>query len=294
MAIFALFDKELAVNNMQAIYTHGRASAGLDEHYQGNNNLQAPIDSEGGKIPLGCSLSVRAILTLFKDEESYRSLEIAEKIMEVSEQLLRFLVNFFVTLMNVKHVLIKLANDMNYYRVFAHRSYFINNYFMKLRLNLSSYPLGSPSLIYIPHLCSPHILHGLGSLFGWPLCTDNLTLVGSFPSVVRILVELDIIKRYLDYVWIDPDNLGYVQFVIIEEFPSFCDYLILSDQRHVLIKFFNDLDYGRLIKWSFFLYFGGIPDCSYLDFLPRSSCPFLLALHSPWSWFFVWPSDLNE
>ncbi|KAL0914774.1 hypothetical protein M5K25_015153 [Dendrobium thyrsiflorum] len=39
---------------------------------------------------------------------------------------------FSVTLLDAKHVLIKLINDLDYCRVFAHRSYFVNNCFMKL------------------------------------------------------------------------------------------------------------------------------------------------------------------
>ncbi|PKU80092.1 hypothetical protein MA16_Dca021719 [Dendrobium catenatum] len=47
-----------------------------------------------------------------------------------------------------------------------------------------------------PHFFSSRILHGLGSLFGRPLKVDSATAVGSRPSVARILVELDITKRY--------------------------------------------------------------------------------------------------
>ncbi|KAL0917146.1 hypothetical protein M5K25_012193 [Dendrobium thyrsiflorum] len=49
-----------------------------------------------------------------------------------------------------------------------------------------------------PHFFLPRILHGLGSLFGHPLRTDNATAIGSRPSIDRVLVELDITKRYPD------------------------------------------------------------------------------------------------
>ncbi|KAH0464982.1 hypothetical protein IEQ34_005085 [Dendrobium chrysotoxum] len=63
------------------------------------------------------------------------------------------------------------------------------------------------------HLFSPHILHGLGSLFGLPLKIDNATVVGSRPSVARVLVELDITKSYPEAVWIGPNNLGSIDCV---------------------------------------------------------------------------------
>ncbi|KAH0454454.1 hypothetical protein IEQ34_016378 [Dendrobium chrysotoxum] len=45
-----------------------------------------------------------------------------------------------------------------------------------------------------PHLFSPRIVHGLSSLFNWPPKTNNATSCGSRPSVVWVLVELDITK----------------------------------------------------------------------------------------------------
>ncbi|KAI0522527.1 hypothetical protein KFK09_004906 [Dendrobium nobile] len=38
--------------------------------------------------------------------------------------------DFSVTVLNPKHVLIKLLNDLDYCRIFSHRSYFINNFYM--------------------------------------------------------------------------------------------------------------------------------------------------------------------
>ncbi|KAL0908235.1 hypothetical protein M5K25_022720 [Dendrobium thyrsiflorum] len=95
---------------------------------------------------------------------------------------------------------------------------FLSNDFPDLK---STTHRGLPSLA---HLFYPRILHGLGSLFGRPLKIDNATAVGSRPSVARVLVELDISKSYSEVVWIGPDNLGYVQKVVMEEFPPYCDH----------------------------------------------------------------------
>ncbi|KAL0904233.1 hypothetical protein M5K25_026317 [Dendrobium thyrsiflorum] len=75
-----------------------------------------------------------------------------------------------------------------------------------------------------PHLFSPRILHGLGSLFGKPLKIDNATSVGSRPSVARVLVELDVTKRFPDRIWLGSEKYGYIQHVDMEVFLSFCEH----------------------------------------------------------------------
>ncbi|KAH0456358.1 hypothetical protein IEQ34_014265 [Dendrobium chrysotoxum] len=97
---------------------------------------------------------------------------------------------FSVTLLDEKYVPIQLANDLDYYRVFMHRSYFVNNCFMKL-VKWSPYldlmvespilPIWVSFLNLRPRLFSPRILNGLGSLFGRPLCIDNATVVELSP-----------------------------------------------------------------------------------------------------------------
>ncbi|KAL0909763.1 hypothetical protein M5K25_020660 [Dendrobium thyrsiflorum] len=102
-------------------------------------------------------------------------------------------------------------------RVFSHRSYFVSNCFMKLFKWTPYFDINieSPTIpIWVsfpnlrPHLFSPRILHGLGSLFGRPLRTDNATSNGTRPSVARVLVDLDVTKRYPDQVWV----LGHARF----------------------------------------------------------------------------------
>ncbi|XP_020678725.1 uncharacterized protein LOC110096915 [Dendrobium catenatum] len=139
--------------------------------------------------------------------------------------------DFSVTLLDQSNVLIKLSNDLDYDRIFAHRSYFVYGCFMKIikwspTLDLSEESHVVPVWISFPglraHLFSSRILFGLGSVFGRPIQTDNATAVGSRPSIARILVELDISKNYPDSVWLGPEKLGYVQKVVLEGMPNFC------------------------------------------------------------------------
>ncbi|KAL0916491.1 hypothetical protein M5K25_014011 [Dendrobium thyrsiflorum] len=145
---------------------------------------------------------------------------------------LKLNVDFLVTLLDSSHVLIKLLSDMDYSRVFCHRSNLVYNCYMKLSKLSPTLDIGVESSvipIWIffpnlrPHLFSPRILHALGSLFGRPLKVDNATSIGSRPSLARVLVELDITKKYPEKVWLGPDKLGYIQSVEMEPFPPFCD-----------------------------------------------------------------------
>ncbi|KAH0454097.1 hypothetical protein IEQ34_016021 [Dendrobium chrysotoxum] len=105
--------------------------------------------------------------------------------------------HFSVTILNPKHLLIKLVNNLDYNRVFSHLSF--------------------PNLC--PYLFSPRIHHGLGSLFDRLLKIDNVTSIGSL-----VLVEHDITKRYPDRVWLGPKKLGYIQHIEMEAFSSLCGH----------------------------------------------------------------------
>ncbi|KAH0462661.1 hypothetical protein IEQ34_010236 [Dendrobium chrysotoxum] len=109
--------------------------------------------------------------------------------------------NFSVMLLDLPHVLIKLVNDLDYNRIFCHRSCFISNY----------------------NAFSPHcILHGLETLFGHPFKVDNVTSMCSRLSVARVLVKLGITKNYPDRVWISPKKFVYIHHIKTEVFPHFC------------------------------------------------------------------------
>ncbi|KAL0927042.1 hypothetical protein M5K25_001195 [Dendrobium thyrsiflorum] len=140
---------------------------------------------------------------------------------------------FSVTLLDQKNVLIKLTNDLDYSRVFAHRSYFVFGCFMKLIkwtsfLDISEESPIVPVWTVFPelssHLFSPRILFDLGSIFGRPFHADNATIVGYRPFVARILVELNIFKSHPDSVWLGPEKFGYVQKVVLKGLSNFCSH----------------------------------------------------------------------
>ncbi|PKU65710.1 hypothetical protein MA16_Dca009747 [Dendrobium catenatum] len=109
-----------------------------------------------------------------------------------------------ITVPNHRNILIKLVNDFDYCRMFSHRSYFVQNCFMKVvkwspdldvEVDSPIMPIWVSFPLMRPHLFSPRILSSLGSLFGHPLKSDMATASGSHPSMARILVELDVTKK---------------------------------------------------------------------------------------------------
>ncbi|KAH0457100.1 hypothetical protein IEQ34_015007 [Dendrobium chrysotoxum] len=104
---------------------------------------------------------------------------------------LKLAADCLVTLLDPILILIKLTNDMDYYRVFFHRSYFV----LLLLISLRNPPLSLFEfhfLIYDHIFFSPCTLHRLGSLFHHPLQTNNKTSISSHPLIAQVLVELDI------------------------------------------------------------------------------------------------------
>ncbi|XP_020674745.1 uncharacterized protein LOC110093997 [Dendrobium catenatum] len=157
-----------------------------------------------------------------------------------------------ITVLDSTHILIKLSNDLDYCRVFCHRSYLVFNCFMKLTKWSPTLDIGveSPIIpIWVsfphlrPHFFAPRILFGLGELFGKPLKIDEATSVGSRPSNARVLVEIDITKTYTKQVWLGYEALGYVQDVVFDEFPHFCS--VCKCLGHVFGKCKSDSIFGK-------------------------------------------------
>ncbi|KAI0492813.1 hypothetical protein KFK09_027089 [Dendrobium nobile] len=172
-----------------------------------------------------------------------------------------------VTVLDSTHILIKLENDLDYCRIFCHRSYLIFNCFLKITKWTPNLDIGveSPTIpIWIsfphlrPHFFAPRILFGLGELFGKPLKIDEATSVGSRPSIARVLVEIDITKNYPKLVWLGSDLLGYAQEVVFDDFPHFCD--VCKKLGHISGKCSSDLAPASVAERPVEIHLGGVND----------------------------------
>ncbi|PKU72822.1 hypothetical protein MA16_Dca020262 [Dendrobium catenatum] len=74
------------------------------------------------------------------------------------------------------------------------------------------------------HFFNPKVLHALGLIFGRLLQTDQATVARTRPSVARIVVEVDISKKYPKEIWVGSKAFGYIQKVEFEKIPEFCQH----------------------------------------------------------------------
>ncbi|KAL0907835.1 hypothetical protein M5K25_022277 [Dendrobium thyrsiflorum] len=126
-----------------------------------------------------------------------------------------------------------LANDLDYSRIFARRTYYILGCQMRLLkwtpdFDVSKESPIAPVWISFPnlrlHFFNQQILFALASIFGRPLQSDQATAAVSRPSVARVLVEMDISKKHPKEVWIGSEMNGYQQKVVLENYPVFCGF----------------------------------------------------------------------
>ncbi|PKU64858.1 hypothetical protein MA16_Dca019935 [Dendrobium catenatum] len=87
------------------------------------------------------------------------------------------------------------------------------------------------------HFFNTKVLDVLGLIFGHPLQTDQATASRTRPSVARVLVEVDITKKYANEVWVGSKTLGYLQKVEFEKVPDFCNHY--KSHGHALSECFK-------------------------------------------------------
>ncbi|XP_028552313.1 uncharacterized protein LOC114580043 [Dendrobium catenatum] len=140
---------------------------------------------------------------------------------------------YSIGLLDSRHVAIQLSNDMDYSRIFSRRSYFICNCQMKVLKWTPFFDIHEespivPVWISFPnlrlHFFNPQVLHALGSVFGRPLQTDQATASRTRPSVARVLVEVDISKKFAKEIWVGSRDFGYMQKVEFEKVADFCTH----------------------------------------------------------------------
>ncbi|XP_028550134.1 uncharacterized protein LOC114579511 [Dendrobium catenatum] len=141
--------------------------------------------------------------------------------------------SFHVDLLDLRHVAIQLSNDLDYSLIFSRRSYYIQSCQMRLLKWTPDFDVHHESPI-VPiwvsfpnlrmHFFNSQILFGLASILGRPLQTDQATGSVPRPSVARVLVEVDISKKYPNEIWLGSEVNGYFQNVEFENFPIFCSH----------------------------------------------------------------------
>ncbi|KAL0924110.1 hypothetical protein M5K25_004918 [Dendrobium thyrsiflorum] len=125
--------------------------------------------------------------------------------------------SFSFGLLDPRHIAIQLNNDLDYSRIFARRTYYIMGCQMRLLKWTPDFDVREESPIVPVWVCFPNlrlhffnnqVLFALASFFGRPLQTDQATSNLSRPSVARVLVELDVSKKFPKKIWIGSELNG--------------------------------------------------------------------------------------
>ncbi|KAJ4726796.1 Ribonuclease H domain [Melia azedarach] len=137
-----------------------------------------------------------------------------------------------VSLMDDRHVLIKLQFEEDYTRIWYRQTWYINGRAMRVFKWSTTFRCSeeSPivpvwvSLPFLPvHLMyCRHALFSIASAIGKPLRVDQATASLNRPSVARVLIEYDISQPLLPRLWIGEGEDGFWQDIIFENVPHYC------------------------------------------------------------------------
>ncbi|KAK9179061.1 hypothetical protein WN943_028257 [Citrus x changshan-huyou] len=140
--------------------------------------------------------------------------------------------NCQISLLDSRHVLIKLVLEEDYSRIWLRQTWFINGRGMRVfkwstdfRCSVES-PI-VPVWVSLPHL-PVHFIHcksalcSIASAIGTPLRVDHATASVTRPTVARVLVEYDVSKPLLPRIWIGEGESGFWQDVVFERAPAYC------------------------------------------------------------------------
>ncbi|PKU75975.1 hypothetical protein MA16_Dca006022 [Dendrobium catenatum] len=83
------------------------------------------------------------------------------------------------------------------------------------------------------HFFNSKVLHALGTIFGRPLQIDQATASRTRPSVSRVLVEVDILKKHPKEIWVGSKAYGYLQKAKFEKVPDFCTHCKIHGHANV-------------------------------------------------------------
>ncbi|KAH9750076.1 hypothetical protein KPL70_005587 [Citrus sinensis] len=146
--------------------------------------------------------------------------------------------NSQISLLDNRHILIKLSLEEDYSRIWVRQTWYVNGRGMRIfkwskdfRCETES-PI-VPVWVSLPRLPVHFIhckaaLHSIAAAIGTPLRVDHATATVNRPSVARILIEYDISQPLLPRIWIGEGDSGFWQDVVFEKVPAYC-----SSCRHL-------------------------------------------------------------
>ncbi|KAL0924463.1 hypothetical protein M5K25_005294 [Dendrobium thyrsiflorum] len=184
--------------NRNTLFLHPAENRNTLPYPAENRYPFSPLPGEGREPDTMLTYSTRKLPEMMgRDLEKIRRSSLLGNLRPSLDSIRKFFFNLklngevSITLLDSLHILIKLANDLDYCKVFCHRSYLVFNCYMKLTkwspsldvsVESSVIPIWVTFPLLRPHLYTPRILHGLGALFGKPLKIDAATSTTGKPA----------------------------------------------------------------------------------------------------------------
>lgn len=140
--------------------------------------------------------------------------------------------NSQISLLDNRHILIKLSTEEDYSRIWLRQSWYVNGRCMRIFKWSKDFRCSSespivPVWVSLPYL-PVHFIHCKSALYsiaaaiGYPLRVDHATASVNRPSVARVLIEYDISKPLVPRIWIGEGDSGFWQSVVFEKIPAYC------------------------------------------------------------------------
>ncbi|KAH9662191.1 reverse transcriptase domain-containing protein [Citrus sinensis] len=146
--------------------------------------------------------------------------------------------NSQISLLDNRHILIKLSLEEDYSRIWVRQTWYVNGRGMRIFKWSKDFRCATESPIVPVWVSLPHLpvhfihckaaLHSIAAAIGTPLRVDHATATVNRPSVARILIEYDISQPLLPRIWIGEGDSGFWQDVVFEKVPAYC-----SSCRHL-------------------------------------------------------------
>ena len=137
-----------------------------------------------------------------------------------------------VGLLDPRHILIRVADERDYHRLWLRAVWYVQGRPMKLfkwtpSFHVDREPSVVPVWVSLPklpiHLFNRECLFQIVATLGVPLYVDAATAALSRPSVARVCVEVDLLKPLVSRVWIgNGGQEGFWLNLDIEHLPAYC------------------------------------------------------------------------
>lgn len=139
--------------------------------------------------------------------------------------------NYTIKLLDGKRILIRFYNEEYYHCVWLREQQYLTSYPLRIFKWTPNFRVDVETLIApvwanfrrLPiHFYQKPNLFSIASTLGVPLKMDAATTDITRPSVARVCVEMDLLKKFPHKIWIGSGSNGYWQCVTYEKFPKYC------------------------------------------------------------------------